>query len=76
MIRLSYTAWFTAAISVVAFIGSATIAINVAHAQYPTWAAWPGWMVGLVPMAGLVALAHDLRHAQRETNSRIQQIGR
>lgn len=76
-IRLALSAWFTVALSLVGFIASATIAINVAHGGYPTWAAWPGFLVGLIPLAGSIALAHDLQHAKREDagTAKIHRIG-
>ena len=75
MIRLSFSAWFTGAVGLIGLVASATIAINVSAGIYPPWAAWPGFLVGLIPMAGITALAHDIRHAHREEPRKIHQIG-
>lgn len=74
MIRWSYSQWFTAAATAVAWIGSATIAINVAHGVYPAWAAWSGFLLSVPGAAGLGILTYETRASVRE-ETKIHRLG-
>jgi len=73
MIRWSYSQWYVMAMSLLTFIASATIAVNVAHGTYPVWAAWAGFLTGLPATVGIGILTHETR-AHRE-DAKIHRLG-
>ena len=66
MIRWSYSQWFAACVSLLAWVGAASIAVQVSHGEYPSWLAWPGFLLSTLAAAGTGILVHETRHAQRE----------
>jgi len=73
MIRWSYSQWNTALVALLAFVGSATLAINVAHGVYPPWLAWPGFLLGALAMIDVSVLVHETKVERHE--SRVQKFG-
>jgi len=74
MIAWSSSQWYVALVALLALIGSATVAVNVAHGIYPPWAAWPGWALSLLTTGGVGVLAHETRRT-RQYDTKIHRLG-
>jgi hypothetical protein len=66
MTRLTESQVFTATISLLALLASGTIAMEVAHGNYPIWSAGWGFGLSVIPAWGVRVLVREVRRERQE----------